>query len=148
MQLREIMTENICCASPTDSLAELASEMKRHNVGIMPVCDGDRLVGVITDRDIALQCVSAGSNPKDCKASDFMSSQLVFGTPDMDITHAAQLMGHEQVHRLPVVDHGRLVGMVSIGDVALHCEDDKIVAGLLREISMPVRSQKMELAAA
>ncbi len=148
MKLREIMTSTICCASPSDSLTDVASEMKRHNVGVMPVCEGGRLVGLITDRDIAIECVASGSNPRECKVSNFMSSELLSGSPDMDVVEAARLMGAEQVHRLPVVENGRLVGMVSLGDLAIHCNDDKVVANLIREISTPVRSYRIEAVAA
>lgn len=147
MQLREIMTTEFCCANPSDSLTNVASEMKRHNVGIMPVCQNGNVVGVVTDRDIVIECVASGSNPNDCKVGTFMSSQLLCGTPDMDVTQAARLMAREQVHRLPVVENGRLVGIVSLGDLAIHCRDDKVVAETLREISTPVRSFKVAAAA-
>ncbi len=148
MQLRDIMTSEICCANPSESLVEVAAEMKRHNVGAMPICQDGKLVGILTDRDIVTECVASGGNPKDCKVSSFMSPPFIYGTPDMDIGEAAQLMGREQIHRLPVVDGGRLVGLVSIGDLAVHFKDDKIVAQLLRDVSVPVRSFKMEALAA
>ncbi len=148
MKLRDIMTSEICCVGPSESLARVASEMKRHNVGVMPVCENSRLIGLITDRDIVIECAAAGANPKDCKVSNFMSSDLIVGSPDMDVAEAARLMGGEQIHRLPVVENGHLVGMVSLGDLAIHSKDDKIVAQMLREISTPIRSFKMEPLAA
>ena len=148
MTLRDIMTKNICCLSPSDSLSKAASEMKRHNVGVMPVCEDGRLVGVITDRDIVVECVAGGANPKDCKVGEFMSSNLICGTPDMSIAEASRLMSGEQIRRLPVVDGERLVGMVSLGDLAIHIKDDAIVAQTLRGLSMPVRSFQIEAIAA
>ncbi len=148
MKLREIMTADISCASPSDSLAKIANDMKRHNVGAIPICQNDRLVGMMTDRDIVIACVATGSNPADCKAGNFMSTELVYGTPDMEVSEAVQLMGKEQIHRLPVLDGGKLVGLVSIGDLAFHCADDRVVAQLLRDISTPVRSFKTQQAAA
>lgn len=148
MKLREVMTSNICCASSSDSLVQVASDMKRHNVGVMPVCDNGKLVGIITDRDIVIECVASGTNPKDCQVKNFMSGGLLVGSPEMDVIEAARLMGSEQIHRLPVVENGTLVGMVSIGDIAAHVSDDKVVAQMLREISTPVRSMKMEPIAA
>ncbi len=148
MKLRDIMTTDVSCASPSDSLAKLAADMKRHNVGVMPICENGNLVGVLTDRDIVVECVAAGTNPRDCKAGNFMTSDLVYGTADMDIVEAARLMGREQVHRLPVLESGKFVGMVSIGDLAFHCRDDRVVADMLREISTPVRSAKLQPAAA
>jgi len=148
VKLRDIMTTEICCISPSESLARVASEMKRHNVGVMPVCENGRLVGLITDRDIAIECADAGVNPKECKVGEFMSSDLIVGSPDMDVADAARLMGGEQIHRLPVVENGTLVGIVSMGDLAIHSKDDKIVAQMLREISKPIRSIKVEALAA
>ncbi len=148
MKLRDIMTTDFCCSNPGDSLSKVASEMKRHNVGVMPVCQNGNLVGMITDRDIVIQCVAAATDPKNCKVSDFMTKELVQASPDMDIADAARLMGDEQVHRLPVVENGRLIGIVSLGDLAIHSKDDKLVADLLRQISMPVRSVKLEAVAA
>lgn len=148
MKLRDIMTTDFCCASPSDSLSKVATEMKRHNVGVMPVCQNSSLLGLITDRDIVIQCVVAGTDPDECKVSSFMTKELVQGGPEMDVADAARLMGEEQLHRLPVVDGGRLVGIVSLGDLAVHSTDDKLVAGLLRQISMPVRSMKPQAVAA
>ena len=148
MKLREIMTTDLCCASPSDSLAKVATDMKRHNVGVMPVCQNGNLLGLLTDRDIVIQCVASGNNPKDCKAGNFMTTELLTTSPDTDIVEAIHLMGREQVHRLPVLENGRLVGIVSLGDIAFHSSDDKMVAELLREISVPVRSAKTEAIAA
>ncbi|MHB0867910.1 MAG: CBS domain-containing protein [Chloroflexota bacterium] len=149
MKLRDVMTTEFCCANPSDSLSQVAAEMKRHNVGVMPVCDNNgKLIGMITDRDIVIECVAAASDPKMCQVDRFMTTGLVQGNPDMDVTEAMQLMGHEQVHRLPVVENGKLVGIVSIGDVAIHSTDDKLVANMLRQISMPVRSVRPQAVAA
>lgn len=148
MILRDIMTTNLCCVAPSDSLAMVASEMKRHNVGVMPVCEGEKLVGLITDRDIVIECVAAGANPRECKVGEFMSGELICGTPDMSVADAGHLMASEQIHRLPVVEGDRLVGMVSLGDLALHARDDAIVAQTLRGISIPVRSFAFEAVAA
>lgn len=148
MKLREVMTTEFCCASPSDSLSKIAAEMKRHNVGAMPVCENGRLMGIITDRDIVVECVASGTDPNTCLVGRFMTTSLVQGHPDMDVGEAAKLMGREQVHRLPVVENGKLVGIVSIGDIAVNCRDDKIVADMVREISLPVRSTRPQAVAA
>lgn len=147
MQLREVMTSQVDCATTSDTLSKVAGDMKRHNVGVMPVCENGKLVGIITDRDIVVQCVATGCTTGDCKVREHMSGGLVCGTPDMELQQAVEIMGKEQIHRLPVMENGKLVGMVSLGDIALHSKDDKLVADLLREISMPVRSFEMERAA-
>ncbi|MGI5836037.1 MAG: CBS domain-containing protein [Chloroflexota bacterium] len=148
MILRDIMTTKLCCVAPSDSLSRVASEMKRHNVGVMPVCENEKLIGLITDRDIVIECVAAGSNPKECKVADFMSSELICGTPEMSVAEASNLMASEQIRRLPVVEGDRLIGMVSLGDLALHTQDNGIVAQALRGVSMPVRSFATEAVAA
>lgn len=140
MQLRDVMTSDVSCASLSDSLSKIAADMKRHNVGIMPICENDKLVGVLTDRDIVIGCVASGSNPGDCMARNFMTTGLTYGSPDMDVKQACELMGNSQVHRLPVVQNDKLVGMVSLGDLAIHLNDSNLVTRLLRDISTPVRS--------
>ncbi len=136
------MTPHMYCASPSDSVVQVASEMKRHNIGVMPICENGMLVGIMTDRDIVIECVASGSDPKKCNVSSFMSGGLITASPEMDVVEAAHLMGNEQIHRLPVVESGKLIGMVSIGDIAAHCDDDKLVAQMLRDLSMPVRSME------
>jgi CBS domain-containing protein len=140
MKLRDVMTSDVTCASPSESLTKIAADMKRHNIGIMPICENDKLMGVLTDRDIVIGCVASGSNPGDCIARNFMTTGLTYGTPDMDVQQACELMGSAQVHRLPVVQNGRLTGMVSLGDLAIHLKDSNLVTRLLRDISTPIRS--------
>ena len=140
MKLRELMTSDVNCADPSDSLAKVASDMKRHNVGIMPVCEGDKLVGVITDWDIVIGCVASGTNPGDCLVRTFMTTGLTFGSPDMEAQKAIDLMANSQIHRLPVVENNKLIGIVSLGDLAVHVKDPNLLAKLLRDISTPVRS--------
>jgi CBS domain-containing protein len=134
------MTSDVNCASPSDSLTKIAADMKRHNVGIMPICENGKLIGVLTDRDIVIGCVASGTNPGDCLARNFMTTGLTYGSPDMDVQRACELMGSSQVHRLPVIENGKLIGMVSIGDLEIHLEDPNLVMQMLRDISTPVRS--------
>jgi CBS domain-containing protein len=142
------MTTEVCCVGPDEPLSKIAGHMKRHNVGAMPICEGEKLIGMVTDRDIVLECVAAGFDSKQCKARDAMTSDLLSATPDMDVVEAAKKMSEEQVHRLPVCEGQKLVGMVSIGDIAVHCNDDRLVAQTLRSISTPVRSSRVEKVAA
>jgi CBS domain-containing protein len=141
MKLRDISLKNVHCASPSMDLAEVASMMKRHNVGIIPVCEGKRLVGVLTDRDLVISCMASDLNPRACKARDYMTANPIIATPDMDIEEAAELMGREQIHRLPVVENGELVGMVSLGDISLVLMDKhELVAQTLRRIKTPIHA--------
>ncbi len=140
MYVRDIMVAEFHCASPSDKISDIAQAMKRHNVGAIPVCENGRLTGIITDRDIAIQCASAGLDPKQCEAREFMSVNPLTISPNADLQQASEMMGKEQIRRLPVVEGGRLVGMISLGDLAFHLGDDAAVGELLRRISTPVRA--------
>ncbi len=141
MKVRDIGIKEIYCVTPTMNLNEIATMMKRHGVGAMPVCDGDKLVGMITDRDIVVSCVAAGMNAAACQAKEFMTSNPVTVTPDSDLEEATRVMAREQVRRLPVVEEGCLVGMLSLGDIAMVLPgNDRLVAETLRKISTPTQA--------
>jgi len=124
MKLREIMTTDFCCASPSDSLSKVAGEMKRHNVGVMPVCQNGSLIGMITDRDIVIQCVAAGNDPDNCKVADFMTKELIQAHPDMEVSEAARLMGLPDAYRLPATYNE-----------AYHLLGDGVVAPVVRHLA-------------
>lgn len=139
MKLSEIMTPNPSFAQPTDTLSRVAEMMQQEDVGAIPILERDRLVGIITDRDITVKAVATGKDPKQILVSDCMSTDLVTGRPDMSDREALELMGREQIRRLPVVENGRLVGMVAMADFALETEDEDEVEETLEEISQPAR---------
>jgi CBS domain-containing protein len=141
MKVKEIGMKEVHCASPSMNLSEVASMMKRHSIGVVPVCQGKKLLGVLTDRDLVISCVAADMNPKECKAREFMTANPISVTPDTDLEDAARLMGREQIHRLPVVEAGDLVGMISLGDVSMALSrNDSLVAETLRKISTPTHA--------
>ncbi|MBI4495017.1 MAG: CBS domain-containing protein [Chloroflexi bacterium] len=149
MKVRDVMTQHVRCAKPSESVAEVAGEMKRLNVGVMPICEGDKLVGIVTDRDIAIECVAAGLDPRACQVREFMTFHPITISADDDLGQAFRLMMREQVHRLPAVDPGgKLIGILSLGDCAVNCPDDHSVAELVRRVSVPVRSTQPVAAAA
>ena len=119
MRVSEAMTRDVRVASPDQTIREVANIMKEIDAGAMPVGDNDRLVGVITDRDIAIRAIAEGKGP-DTKVRDVMSQeQVMYCYEDEDLTHVAKNMAENQVRRLPVVNRDkRLVGIVSLGDVA------------------------------
>lgn len=136
MRVRDIGVKETYCAGPATSLSEVASMMKKDNVGIIPVCDGKKLLGVITDRDIVIRCVASEVNPKDCNAREFMTSPAKSVSSFTELEEAAAVMGREQIRRLPVVEGGNLVGMISLGDIAIALNtNDALVARTLRKIS-------------
>jgi CBS domain-containing protein len=118
MKVNEIMTRDVCLVSPGQSLREVAAEMEKHDVGVMPVGDNDRLVGMITDRDIAIRGISHGLGP-DARVRDVMSAEVKYCFEDDAIDDLAQNMASEQIRRLPVLNNKkRLVGIISLGDLA------------------------------
>jgi len=139
MKVRDLMTTNITTADLNSSVTEIAKSMRDFNVGSIPVCDrNDNLVGIVTDRDIVLRNVAEGGRRKN-KAQDVMSSKLITVTPDTHVHEAARIMAENQIRRLPVVENGRLVGIVSIGDFATQNIYVNEAGDALSEISRPSR---------
>ena len=119
--IRDAMTSNPRSAESGTPVAEVARLMKSENVGAIPITDGDRLVGIVTDRDIAIQVVAAGKDPQSTTAGEVASQQLVTVDPQQDLDEALRLMAQHQVRRIPVVEEdGKLVGMLAQADVAEH----------------------------
>lgn len=137
MRIRDVMTGNVQVIDPDSDLREAAQMMKDLNVGGLPVCDGDRLLGFITDRDIVVRAVAEGEEPSQCKVGDAMSRQLIWCFEDDDLDRASSLMRDEKVRRLAVLSRGkRLVGIVSLGDLSTRVENEE-AAGALEGISEP-----------
>lgn len=139
MKIREIMTDSVVRIHPEESVAVAARTLARYNIGALPVCGGDgRLCGVVTDRDLVTRCIAAGRQPGATAVRDVMTTQVVSARPDMDIGAAAHLMGRQQIRRLPVVENGRLCGMVSLGDLASREETAYDATDALTDISSNV----------
>ncbi|WP_141771823.1 CBS domain-containing protein [Rossellomorea aquimaris] len=132
--LKEIMTKDVETCTLLDNVYEVAVKMKEYNVGSIPIVDGDKIVGVITDRDIVTRCV-AEKHPASSKVEDIMSKELITITPDSNAAQAAKLMADKQIRRLPVVEGGRLVGVVSLGDFAIRESLETQASIALEEIS-------------
>jgi CBS domain-containing protein len=144
MNIRDIMTTGLTTATPDTSLEEIATMMKNENVGTIPIVEDDELCGLITDRDIVVRCVAEGRNPADIRAEDILSEDLHVIEVDEDADAAAELMARHQVRRLPVVENGRLVGIVSIGDFAVKEGDDTKSGDTLQGISKGVKRSSGE----
>jgi len=124
--VREAMTSKLCSIDTDKTVAYAAKMMRDEDVGIAPIIEGDRLVGVLTDRDIAVRVVAEGGDSEQTKVTDVMSRDLVTLDPDQDLDEALRLMARHQVRRLPVVEEdGRLVGVVAQADVAEHAGDQQ-----------------------
>ena len=139
MKLREIMTHPVVRINPEESVAVAARTLARYNVGVLPVCGSDgRLCGVVTDRDLVTRCIASGRQPASTKVAEVMTRGVICAQPDMDAAVAAHLMGRQQIRRLPVVENGRLCGMISLGDLANREESAIDAADALTEISSNV----------
>ncbi len=140
MVVSQLMNPNVVSITPDETAALAARLLQRHNVGSLPVCSLDgRLRGIVTDRDIVLRCVAAESVPEQTKVREIMSRGVVTVTPDADVREATRLMASEQVRRLPVVSDGRVVGMLSLGDMAKNMSFDMEASKALSEISSNVK---------
>ncbi len=128
MKVSEVMSRQVEIASPDDSIQRAAQMMARIDAGILPVGAGDRLVGMITDRDIAIRGVGEGRNPADTPVNEIMTREVKYCFEDDDVNRVAQNMAELQVRRLPVLNRDkRLTGIISLGNIAR--EDEPAQAG-------------------
>jgi len=141
MKIKDIMSTAIAFISPEETIIQAAQLMKNHDVGSIPVCRGEQVVGIITDRDIALKVVANGSNPAVLLVGEIMSPNPVLGNPEMDVAEAGELMGKNQIRRLPIVDNDRLVGIISLGDIAIEPLLQEKAGGILTEVSESTSSK-------
>ena len=136
MKIRDVMSKDVQVARPNDTIQEVAARMASGDFGVIPVADGDNLVGAITDRDITVRAVAAGAAPT-ARVVEFLSRDALVVRADDDLKAALDLMSSRQVRRLPVVDKdGRLVGVVSLGDLSTRVKE-KYAGEALEEISRP-----------
>lgn len=143
MKLQDIMTKNVVTITPEESAALAARLLTRHNLGALPVCAYDgRLLGIVTDRDIITRCVAADQDPHRVPVQDIMSRELETIGPEDDTKTAARQMASNQVRRLPVVKDGKVVGMISLGDLATTRRCDTEAAAALSEISENIRRKR------
>ena len=142
MLVSELMSDKVISIAPDSSAALAARMLFRHNIGAVPVCSDDgRLRGIVTDRDIVLRCVAAENDPETTPVREIMSRSVITVSPGDDVREAARQMASAQVRRLPVVMDGRLVGMLSLGDMARTHSFDMEASKALSEISSNVRKR-------
>jgi CBS domain-containing protein len=141
--ISEVMTRDVTVVCPADSVQHAAQTMAQWNVGILPVCDGTRLVGMVTDRDITLRSTAAGKAPDTARVSEVMSDKVYWLFEDQRVGEALQEMGDMQIRRIPVVNRNmELVGIVALGDLATR--DQTNVQDALEEISFPSEPVRQE----
>ena len=142
MKVRELMTKQVVRIHPEEPVAVAARTLTQYNIGALPVCGRDgQIYGMVTDRDLVTRGRASGRQADAMKVRDVMTAGVVSVGPDMDVTAAAHLMGRRQVRRLPVVENGRLCGMVSLGDLAAREENAIDAADALTEITANIREE-------
>jgi CBS domain-containing protein len=143
MEIREIMTRQVDVIPPDASVREAAAKMKELDVGAIPVCDGQKLSGLVTDRDITVRAVAEGHDPSAVRVSEVMSSEIAYCFEDETIEQAAKLMESKQIRRLPIFDRNKqLAGIISLGDISVRTEASRqkdLAADALQEISEPAK---------
>ena len=145
MQIREIMTREVDVIPPTASVRDAALKMKELDVGAIPVCDGQKLAGLVTDRDITVRAVAEGRNPSEVRAAEVMSGDIAYCFEDETVEQAANLMESKQIRRLLILDRNKqLTGIISLGDISVRTEGSRrkdLAAEALEEISEPAKAK-------
>ena len=141
MKVKELMTKDVITVSPAESVEVAARMLTHYNIGVLPVCGTDgSLRGLLTDRDLVTRCLASNKDPAKTLVREVMTDGVVAVKPDMDVSLAAHLMGSRQIRRLPVVEAGKLQGMVSLADFANREDCFLDAADALTDISDNTRS--------
>lgn len=140
MNIRDVMTPNPRCVSPTDSIESAARIMRDEDTGAVPVVENGRPVGMVTDRDIVVRVVADGGQLSQ-SIGDIVTTGVISATPDMSTREAAELMSEHQIRRLPVVENERIVGIVSLGDLAVKDARDRLTGDTLEKVSEGVKER-------
>lgn len=136
MKIREVMTSPAIRIQKDETVEVAARTLAHYNIGALPVCGGDgRVCGVVTDRDLVTRCLAAGRNPGQTRVDQVMSGNVIGVQADMEATAAARIMGQKQIRRLPVIENGKLQGMVSLGDLTKGESNPMEAANALSQIS-------------
>lgn len=143
LKIKDIMTDQVAFVGPETTIVETARLMQKHNVGSVPVCEGPNLVGIVTDRDIVVRNVAHGKDAGASPVREIMTSTVQSISPEMELNQVTEMMSKQQIRRLPVVENNRLVGMVSLGDLATQAKYDVEIAKTLGEISKPSQPEKL-----
>jgi CBS domain-containing protein len=135
MKVKDVMTREPATLAPDRTCADAARLMRQEDCGSIPIADNGRLLGIITDRDIVVRCVAAAKDPRTMSVREVMTADPVTVPQDEDVKTAEQIMADQQIRRLPVVDDGRLIGIVVIGQLARQERDGGRIGETLKDIS-------------
>lgn len=143
MKVKEIMSKDMVIADKDDTILDVAKLMRYHNIGCVPIVEnGEKVLGVVTDRDIVMNMARFNSDPSNTFAKEIASELVYKVKPDAEIEQALELMKRQRVRRLPVMENECLVGMLSLGDAAVHVARD-VVGETLNHISQPARPENI-----
>lgn len=137
MKLSKIMATELVTCAPDETLSELARKMQCENIGSCPVVENDRLVGIVTDRDITTRAVARGVDVNCATVREVMTHDVITGEPSMRLEEACALMSESQIRRLPIVEGNKLVGIVALADLAMDLYEEEMVADTLIGVSLP-----------
>ena len=144
MKVKDIMTKDVIIANSNDSVLTVAKLMKHHNIGAIPVVENaEKVLGMITDRDIVLSLADYNFDLANTDATKLMSNRVYSVRPEADLSSALALMKKQQIRRLPVIEEEKLVGMLSIGDIAVHSDYSMEMSEAITEISSPARVENI-----
>jgi len=142
LRIKDVMTPQAEVISPDATTEDAAALMKTLDIGVLPVCDEEGLVGILTDRDLVVRVLAATRDPKAMLVGEAMTPSVVYCFDDDDVEHAATVMAGQQIRRLPVLDKNRkLVGIVSVGDIAVNTQDHQLTGKVLEDVSLPKRGE-------
>lgn len=134
MKLQDIMTKDCVTVTKQDNIFEIATKMKEHDIGFIPIVDGKKLIGVVTDRDLVLRGY-ADKRSGSGSVEEVMTNKPVTAAPNTSVDEAARIMADKQIRRLPIVQDGELIGVVAIGDLAIHQYSEEEAGQALSDIS-------------
>ena len=138
LRIKDVMTPQAAVISPDATTEDAAALMKTLDIGVLPVCDEEGLVGVLTDRDLVVRVLAVTRDPKAMLVGEAMTPSVVYCFEDDDVEHAAAVMAGQQIRRLPVLDkYRKLVGIVSVGDIAVNTQDHQLTGKVLEDLSQP-----------
>jgi CBS domain-containing protein len=137
MRVADVMTSEVSTVMPNTTLVHVAQMMADLDIGVIPIVEMSQLVGLVTDRDIVVRALATGMDPGTTPARDIMSAPVISASPDIDIEEAVDLMEEHQIRRLPVLDNGKLVGIIAFADLAVDVGDEQLAGEALSEVSQP-----------
>ena len=143
LRIKDVMTPQAAVISPDATTEDAAALMKTLDIGVLPVCDEEGLVGVLTDRDLVVRVLAVTRDPRAMLVGEAMTPSVVYCFEDDDVEHAAAVMAGQQIRRLPVLDkYRKLVGIVSVGDIAVNTQDHQLTGKVLEDLSQPSLSRR------